>query len=70
MRWAPSLDEDSINVVNSGKEDPVSGTVNILSYDLLPKHVKRLTEEKIRLVIAVSQFARNLKYFQFLGCCK
>eukprot|EP00794_Sanderia_malayensis_P003577 gene3577-4081_t len=62
QRWIPSLSDDSVNVVHTGRDDPTRGSVNILSYDLLPKHLQRLADMRIRLVIAdESHFIKNSK---------
>lgn len=50
----PSLEDNVMNVVHTGKDDPTVGLVNILSYDLLPKHLETLRRKHFRIVIAVS----------------
>lgn len=40
-RWLPSLSPDSINVVVKAKDSLQSGTVNIVSYDLLSRMEKQ-----------------------------
>lgn len=40
-RWLPSLSPDSINVAVKAKDSLQSGTVNIVSYDLLSRMEKQ-----------------------------
>ncbi|XP_065053455.1 SWI/SNF-related matrix-associated actin-dependent regulator of chromatin subfamily A-like protein 1 [Rhopilema esculentum] len=58
----PSLDPFSINVVHTGKDDPCSGLINIMSYDLLPKHFEILKVKRFGIIIAdESHFIKNSK---------
>lgn len=59
VRWDPSLDISMINLVHTGKDDPTIGSVNILSYDLVPKHTNSLAEKRFKIVIAVSRVILN-----------
>ena len=52
-RRLPSLDPFAINVVHTGKDDPCSGLINIMSYDLLPKHFDILKMKRFGIIIAV-----------------
>ena len=60
----PSLEDNVINVVHTGKDDPTVGLVNILSYDLLPKHLETLRRKHFRVVIAVRS-SRIFSIFQY-----
>ena len=54
MNRIPSLKEDHVRVIHTGKDDPTAGLVNILSYDLVPKHLDVLKRKHFRVIIAVS----------------
>ncbi|XP_055967956.1 SWI/SNF-related matrix-associated actin-dependent regulator of chromatin subfamily A-like protein 1 [Sorex fumeus] len=63
LRWLPSLSEDSINVVVSGKDRLAAGLVSIVSFDLLSKVEKQLkTASSFKVVIIdESHFLKNSK---------
>ena len=54
MKWLPSVDPTHINVVFTGKDNPTSGLINIISYDLLSKCMEDLKKKQFRVIIAVS----------------
>ena len=54
MKWLPSVDPQHINVVFTGKDNPTSGLINIISYDLLSKCMEDLKKKQFRVIIAVS----------------
>lgn len=54
MKWLPSVDPQNINVVFTGKDNPTSGLINIISYDLLSKCMEDLKKKQFRVIIAVS----------------
>ncbi|XP_070210703.1 SWI/SNF-related matrix-associated actin-dependent regulator of chromatin subfamily A-like protein 1 [Littorina saxatilis] len=61
-RWVPSLDHSRIKVAVTGRDDATSGLVNIISYDLLSRKVKDLTEARFRIIIMdESHFLKNSK---------
>ena len=53
MKWLPSVDPQSINVVLTGKDNPTAGLINIISYDLLSKRLDDLKQKQFRVIIAV-----------------
>ncbi|EDO49581.1 predicted protein, partial [Nematostella vectensis] len=62
IKWLPSLDPQSINVVLTGKDNVTAGLINIISYDLLTKFVGKLQEKRFRVIIAdESHFIKNNK---------
>ncbi|XP_020506799.2 SWI/SNF-related matrix-associated actin-dependent regulator of chromatin subfamily A-like protein 1 [Labrus bergylta] len=61
-RWLPSLSADSINVVVKAKDNLRSGTVNIISYDLLSRMDKQLPGKPFSvLIMDESHFLKNMK---------
>uniref|UniRef100_A0A3Q3GBP7 SWI/SNF-related matrix-associated actin-dependent regulator of chromatin subfamily A-like protein 1 n=1 Tax=Labrus bergylta TaxID=56723 RepID=A0A3Q3GBP7_9LABR len=61
-RWLPSLSADSINVVVKAKDNLRSGTVNIISYDLLSRMDKQLPGNPFSvLIMDESHFLKNMK---------
>ncbi|XP_054979212.1 SWI/SNF-related matrix-associated actin-dependent regulator of chromatin subfamily A-like protein 1 isoform X2 [Sorex araneus] len=61
LRWLPSLSEDSINVVVSGKDRLAAGLVSIVSFDLLSKMEKQLKTSFKVVIIDESHFLKNSK---------
>ncbi|XP_018596903.1 SWI/SNF-related matrix-associated actin-dependent regulator of chromatin subfamily A-like protein 1 isoform X1 [Scleropages formosus] len=62
MRWLPSLQPDSINVVLKGKDNVRAGLVNIISYDLLSKVEKPVAARPFNvLIMDESHFLKNMK---------
>lgn len=53
-RWLPSLQPDSINVVVKAKDNLRSGSVNIVSYDLLSRTDKQQPGSPFNVLIMVS----------------
>nr|XP_047136189.1 SWI/SNF-related matrix-associated actin-dependent regulator of chromatin subfamily A-like protein 1 [Hydra vulgaris] len=49
--WLPSLTEEEINIVSTGKENPCKGQVNIISYDLASKLSKALLSQKFDIIV-------------------
>ena len=62
----PSLDENVVNVVHTGKDDPTLGLINILSYDLLPKHLETLKRKHFKVIIAVCIKSESFPLFGFI----
>ncbi|KAK3569061.1 hypothetical protein QTP86_021529 [Hemibagrus guttatus] len=61
-RWLPSVAEDSINVVVTGKDCLQSGLITIISYDLLSKMGKQnLASPFGVLIMDESHFLKNIK---------
>ncbi|CAM9611695.1 SWI/SNF-related matrix-associated actin-dependent regulator of chromatin subfamily A-like protein 1 [Lampetra fluviatilis] len=61
-RWLPWLDPQQINVVVTGRDNPNSGLVNIISYDLLSRIQGKLEEKGFAVIIAdESHFLKNVK---------
>nr|KAG5689297.1 hypothetical protein BaRGS_033089 [Batillaria attramentaria] len=61
-RWLPSLDPDKVQVAVTGRDNPASGLVNIISYDLLSRKAKQLTAAKFQVIIMdESHFLKNFK---------
>ncbi|XP_033099293.1 SWI/SNF-related matrix-associated actin-dependent regulator of chromatin subfamily A-like protein 1 [Anneissia japonica] len=62
QKWLPSIDPDSINVVQKVKESGTSGLINILSYDLMSRKAAELKSKKFHVVIMdESHFLKNFK---------
>ncbi|XP_028992553.1 SWI/SNF-related matrix-associated actin-dependent regulator of chromatin subfamily A-like protein 1 isoform X2 [Betta splendens] len=61
-RWLPSLRPDSINVVVKAKDNLCSGSVNIISYDLLSRMDKQQQGNTFGvLIMDESHFLKNIK---------
>ncbi|XP_008053749.1 SWI/SNF-related matrix-associated actin-dependent regulator of chromatin subfamily A-like protein 1, partial [Carlito syrichta] len=59
LRWLPSLNPNSINVVVTGKDRLTAGLVNIVSFDLLSKLEKQLKTPFKVVIIDESHFLKN-----------
>lgn len=63
-RWLPSLSADSINVVVKARDSLQSGSVNIISYDLLSRMDKQQSGRRFNVLIMVCQEGLLRKYVQ------
>ncbi|XP_053374733.1 SWI/SNF-related matrix-associated actin-dependent regulator of chromatin subfamily A-like protein 1 isoform X2 [Mercenaria mercenaria] len=62
LRWVPSLDPQSVNVVVTGKDSCTSGLINILSYDLMSRKADILKKKRFQIVIMdESHLLKNYK---------
>ena len=55
IRWLPSIRSQQVNVVLTGKDEPNTGLVNIISYDLLVKKIWEVKKVDYQVIIAVSK---------------
>ena len=69
LKWSKLIPEDDINVVLTGKDDPVSGYVNIISYDLVVKFERIMLHNEFKVVIAdESHFMKSSKAARTKAC--
>lgn len=62
IKWLPSVDPQYINVILTGKDNPIAGLINIISYDLLSKCTDDLKKKQFRVIIADEcHFIKNYK---------
>lgn len=61
LQWLPSLKPEHINVVVTGKDRLTTGSVNIVSFDLLSKLEKQLKTPFKVVIIDESHFLKNVK---------
>ncbi|KAK2157020.1 hypothetical protein LSH36_200g01004 [Paralvinella palmiformis] len=62
LRWLPSVDEQDISVIVTGKENSTSGYIVIISYDLMVRRQKELLGRQFKVIIMdESHFLKNNK---------
>ena len=62
LQWLPTVNPQQINMVSTSRDDCTSGSIVIISYDLMTRCHEQLAAANFRIIVVVTISSSNLLY--------